>query len=164
MDKLRISKQVNSYHKCIRRCFSLESPISASRMRASCGNQGSSTLTKPEHALCHTSTLPLKSGIILRPSGSWESPRTGSLRLWAAPSPVSAGSFPVTGGFPGLPLQASQHVGCDFGGSEQAVLALVNAHRLVNAELRVRMILEFPARFSLHLGQFIGRISINLVG
>ncbi len=70
-------------------------------MRASCGNQGSSTLTKPEHALCHTSTLPSKSGIILRPSGSWESPRTGALRLWAAPSPVSAGSFPVTRGFRG---------------------------------------------------------------
>ena len=43
-----------------------------------------------------------------------------------------------------------QHVCGYFGSTEQTVFALVNAHRLVNPEFCVRVILEFPARFGLH--------------
>ena len=79
---------MNSYHKH-QAVFLVGVPIFAGRMRSSCGNQGSSTLTNPAPALCHTTPCPSKSGMILRSTGLGASQNRIAQALGRSQSSVS---------------------------------------------------------------------------
>src|SRR5688500_503177 len=63
------------------------------------------------------------------------------------------------------PVFLSHDICSDFAGAEQAVLGLINAHRLVDAMFCIRMLrIAFPTRCLLHQRECIWSIAIDFVG